>query len=323
MAKKLNLTGQRFGKLLVLEPGENAGTRTTWHCKCDCGNEITVETQALRNAGKESCGCWSRVSIDYTGKRVGDLSILERIPNIGRCSAWRCRCGCGEELILKNSEMKDYRKCPHVHYPESLYAAVFNISLSAIRYAWIKPSDWEAGFDHALSDLTERERTILLMRFKEDRTLMQCAREFSITSERARQIEVKALRKLRNPKRARYIRYGYNEAERQDEEKRLCIEAARKKEEELQRQREELQKKQEEEAKRLKAERLRDSGCTPVEQLNLSIRSANALRRSGILTLADLMQIEEEELRSVHGVGDHSFREITRVLRTGCPASPQ
>lgn len=45
---KLDLTGQRYGKLVVTGPAENVSGRTAWHCKCDCGNEKIVKTNHLR-----------------------------------------------------------------------------------------------------------------------------------------------------------------------------------------------------------------------------------------------------------------------------------
>ena len=66
----------------------------------------------------------------------------------------------------------------------------------------------------ALNKLTERERKILVLRFGlEDgkfRTLEEVGREFGITRERIRQIEAKALRKLRHPTYSRKLR-GYLE----------------------------------------------------------------------------------------------------------------
>ena len=55
--KKLDLTGQRFGKLTVLAPAENVGNRTAWLCRCDCGQETVVITQRLRDGHRTSCGC--------------------------------------------------------------------------------------------------------------------------------------------------------------------------------------------------------------------------------------------------------------------------
>jgi RNA polymerase primary sigma factor len=66
----------------------------------------------------------------------------------------------------------------------------------------------------ALNKLTERERKIIILRFGlEDgrfRTLEEVGREFGITRERIRQIEAKALRKLRHPTYSRKLR-GYLE----------------------------------------------------------------------------------------------------------------
>ena len=55
--KKLNLTGQRYGKLAVLGPAENVGSRTAWRCLCDCGRETVATTQRLRDGRCTSCGC--------------------------------------------------------------------------------------------------------------------------------------------------------------------------------------------------------------------------------------------------------------------------
>ena len=55
--KRLDLTGQRFGKLTVLAPAENIGNRTAWLCRCDCGNLTVVKTYHLRDGHTSSCGC--------------------------------------------------------------------------------------------------------------------------------------------------------------------------------------------------------------------------------------------------------------------------
>ncbi len=61
-----------------------------------------------------------------------------------------------------------------------------------------------------LDGLNERERKVLIMRFGLDdgvtRTLEDVGREFDVTRERVRQIEAKALRKLRHPLRSRKLR---------------------------------------------------------------------------------------------------------------------
>ena len=61
-----------------------------------------------------------------------------------------------------------------------------------------------------LTTLSEREQRVLILRFGlldgRTRTLEEVGKEFNVTRERIRQIEAKALRKLRHPNRARMLR---------------------------------------------------------------------------------------------------------------------
>jgi RNA polymerase primary sigma factor len=65
-----------------------------------------------------------------------------------------------------------------------------------------------------LSELTPREQRVIILRFGIDdgrsRTLEEIGHEFNVTRERIRQIEAKAIRKLRHPSRSRKLR-GYLE----------------------------------------------------------------------------------------------------------------
>ena len=64
--------------------------------------------------------------------------------------------------------------------------------------------------DEVLSTLTPREKRVLQLRFgledKRSRTLEEVGKEFNVTRERIRQIEAKALRKLRHPSRSRKLK---------------------------------------------------------------------------------------------------------------------
>ena len=55
--KKLNLTNDKFGRLTVISPGPKIGQKTSWICKCDCGNTKTVLTTNLTKGKTSSCGC--------------------------------------------------------------------------------------------------------------------------------------------------------------------------------------------------------------------------------------------------------------------------
>jgi len=64
--------------------------------------------------------------------------------------------------------------------------------------------------NRALQTLTPREERVLRMRFgfgvSTDHTLEQVGQQFSLTRERIRQIEARALRKLKHPSRSRKLR---------------------------------------------------------------------------------------------------------------------
>jgi RNA polymerase primary sigma factor len=68
----------------------------------------------------------------------------------------------------------------------------------------------KAQLTKVLTELSDRERRVLLLRFglEDDRprTLEEVGKEFNVTRERIRQIEAKALRKLRHPSRSRKLK---------------------------------------------------------------------------------------------------------------------
>lgn len=60
MSAAINIIGQRFGRLVVLEQlGRNAKRHYLVLCQCDCGNEKIARATSL-NTGQQSCGCIRR-----------------------------------------------------------------------------------------------------------------------------------------------------------------------------------------------------------------------------------------------------------------------
>lgn len=60
MSRLIDLTGQRFSRLIVLEHcGFDKRGESIWKCKCDCGNEKNVLSSNLRGGKVKSCGCYA------------------------------------------------------------------------------------------------------------------------------------------------------------------------------------------------------------------------------------------------------------------------
>lgn len=60
MGKFIDLTNQRFGRLVVVSRAENKGKQTRWNCVCDCGNTTISNSYELRVGKVISCGCYHR-----------------------------------------------------------------------------------------------------------------------------------------------------------------------------------------------------------------------------------------------------------------------
>jgi hypothetical protein len=50
-------TGQRFGRLVVIERAGRRGTAAAWLCQCDCGSRKIITSNSLRGGYAKSCGC--------------------------------------------------------------------------------------------------------------------------------------------------------------------------------------------------------------------------------------------------------------------------
>lgn len=111
----INLIGQRFNKLIVVEKAEDyispkGKHESKWLCKCDCGNEKIIRQSDLRSGRTKSCGrCKSYLKEqtekipydrfkDITGQTFGRLTALYRVgKNKQNNAVWHCKCQCGNE----------------------------------------------------------------------------------------------------------------------------------------------------------------------------------------------------------------------------------
>lgn len=110
-----DLTGQKFGRLPVIERAENKGKQTAWKCLCDCGNEKIVLRDDLISGGTKSCGCYnreisSRYAKDLTGQKFGRLTVIERAGSDKKWQArWKCLCDCGKETVVTTNQLTSGR----------------------------------------------------------------------------------------------------------------------------------------------------------------------------------------------------------------------
>ena len=71
MAKLLDLTNKRFGRLVALEIDKTKTRRIYWLCKCDCRNIVSVSSIKLTSGETKSCGCLRKEKLSITRKKHG------------------------------------------------------------------------------------------------------------------------------------------------------------------------------------------------------------------------------------------------------------
>lgn len=167
------------------------------------------------------------------------------------------------------------------------------------------------GLFRTIASLGEREQEVLRMRFDERLTLEQCGKRLDITRERIRQIEAKAIRKLRHPSRVREFTSVPMTAlaEKQADYDRLAFEYDR-----LAKAFELVAGKKAESSTVEEIARAADVFNIPVDDLGLSVRAYNALRRVGKDTLGDIAEMTESQLYKVRNLGAKSRKEVRDVL---------
>ena len=107
--RAIDLAGQRFGDLVVVErvPSEKKGAH--WLCKCDCGSERVVLGSRLLNEEIEHCGCKPRRKFpkDITGMKFGRYLVI--IEGRKECLC-QCDCGSAAKYVQRNSLLNGHSK---------------------------------------------------------------------------------------------------------------------------------------------------------------------------------------------------------------------
>ena len=170
-------------------------------------------------------------------------------------------------------------------YPDNLLYDIFGGD-----WEYPRPADFDGSLEYVLHTLTERERRILGFRYKDSLIFEEIGKRECVTRERIRQICAKSLRKLRHPYRLDFLKYGVSGV------------IARK-----------VEKAREAALASLPKPDIPKSDIT-IEELELSVRSYNCLKRAGMNTLRELSEMTFDELCNVRNLGKRSIDEICAVL---------
>lgn len=86
--KFIDLTGERYGRLTVLQQAENKCGHTAWTCLCDCGKLSVIKGGSLRDGRTQSCGCLNK-EVRAQAFRTHGLST---VPEYNIWHLMRARC---------------------------------------------------------------------------------------------------------------------------------------------------------------------------------------------------------------------------------------
>ena len=155
-------------------------------------------------------------------------------------------------------------------------------------------------FDPDKRILEEMEREVLLKRFADGKTLQEVGRDYGVNGERIRQIESKALRKLRRGENRRILIFGVECVKKVDTERAAIALSMR----------EQAVSSAQEWAEKYGP----NPDSTPLSDIGLSLRSLNKLYRCGYETVGDLRGLTLEELKNINTLGEKSVNEIVRAV---------
>ena len=88
MSQAIDISGQRFGRLVAIKPVARGKRGVLWECRCDCGNITVVDCGKLRALETRSCGCMQRDSAKMQFYRHGHSR--ERLYMIWSHMIMRC-----------------------------------------------------------------------------------------------------------------------------------------------------------------------------------------------------------------------------------------
>lgn len=290
--------------------------------------DFLVDQMKLYNTSIEDVGfsenvlrCLRRHEYKTIGKlaRMNYQKIL-KIPGIHEAERDDIVEKLGAMGIIIEGQPEDTKKPLYVKpgkypYPSNLIAAITDTDPEQLKDKTYS-QDRLVGISAALSSLTEQEETMIILRYKHGATLTQIGHYYGVTKERARQLILGGLQKLRHPKRYRLIDKGLEQyiddrATTLAEAKvypMLHSEYTRGYHDGI-----DDATKAEGSKKYLLDEKLLQ---TSIEDIDMSVRAFNILKKAGVNTLGDLLAYNSTEaIMSMNYIGKKSAAEIAGIMR--------
>lgn len=140
--KFIDLTRQRFGKLLVIDRADNNGSgKVCWNCKCDCGQGKVAIRSDLRATHVRSCGCLIKEKNIQKNNLIGQK--FNRLTITEYCGKYKylCLCDCGKEKIVNIYSLKTghTKSCGCLHREKTIQRNKINGPLK--HNCWTKEED--------------------------------------------------------------------------------------------------------------------------------------------------------------------------------------
>lgn len=108
--KGIDLTGQRFGKLVVIRRADErrrGNPSYIWECRCDCGNTAYPAASNLRGHKVKSCGCLRRSQQSYFSRD----SVQQYVDRLRKFNSH-------QNIPVKELDPKDYKGIYKLEQPE-------------------------------------------------------------------------------------------------------------------------------------------------------------------------------------------------------------
>ena len=92
MSKLIDISGQRFTRLLVVKLAPSKRRNATWECLCDCGKTTFSDSRNLRDGLAKSCGCLNAERASKQLKKQNTTHGLSQTPAYRAWKSMLLRC---------------------------------------------------------------------------------------------------------------------------------------------------------------------------------------------------------------------------------------